>query len=78
MIRGIHHVAVHVRDMDRMMKFYKDAFGFEVVGEPFELGGQRVHRSHRRRAEFGRSRRHAARRHLLHGDVPVQRARRPT
>jgi glyoxylase I family protein len=35
MIRGIHHVAVHVRDMDRMMKFYKDAFGFEVVGEPF-------------------------------------------
>lgn len=36
MIRGIHHVAVHVRDMDRMMKFYKDAFGFEVVGEPFE------------------------------------------
>jgi len=36
MIRGIHHVAVHVRDMDRMLKFYKDAFGFEVVGEPFE------------------------------------------
>jgi catechol 2,3-dioxygenase-like lactoylglutathione lyase family enzyme len=28
-------VAIHVRDMDRMMKFYKDAFGFEVVGEPF-------------------------------------------
>jgi glyoxylase I family protein len=35
MIRGIHHVAVHVRDMDRMLKFYKDAFGFEVVGEEF-------------------------------------------
>lgn len=35
MIRGIHHVAVHVRDLDRMMTFYKDAFGFEVVGEPF-------------------------------------------
>lgn len=35
MIRGIHHVAVHVRDLDRMMAFYKDAFGFEVVGEPF-------------------------------------------
>ncbi len=28
-------MAVHVRDMDRMMKFYKEAFGFEVVGEPF-------------------------------------------
>jgi len=36
MIRGIHHVAVHVRDMDRMIKFYKAAFGFEVVGEPFD------------------------------------------
>lgn len=35
MIRGIHHVAVHVRDLDRMMKFYAEAFGFEVVGEPF-------------------------------------------
>jgi glyoxylase I family protein len=35
MIRGIHHVAVHVRDLNRMIKFYKDAFGFEVVGEEF-------------------------------------------
>jgi catechol 2,3-dioxygenase-like lactoylglutathione lyase family enzyme len=35
MIRGIHHVAVHVRDLDRMIQFYKDAFGFEVVGEQF-------------------------------------------
>jgi catechol 2,3-dioxygenase-like lactoylglutathione lyase family enzyme len=31
MIRGIHHVAVHVHDLDRMIKFYKEAFGFEVV-----------------------------------------------
>jgi glyoxylase I family protein len=35
MIRGIHHVAVHAHDMNRMIRFYKDAFGFEVVGEPF-------------------------------------------
>jgi len=35
MIRGIHHVAVHVHDLDRMIRFYKEAFGFEVVGEPF-------------------------------------------
>ncbi len=35
MIRGIHHVAVHVRDLDRMLAFYKDAFGFELVGEAF-------------------------------------------
>lgn len=35
MIRGIHHFAVHVRDFDRMVKFYREAFGFEIVGEPF-------------------------------------------
>lgn len=35
MIRGIHHVGIHVHDLDRMMKFYKDAFGFELVGEEF-------------------------------------------
>jgi catechol 2,3-dioxygenase-like lactoylglutathione lyase family enzyme len=31
MIRGIHHVAVHVRDLDRMIRFYQQAFGFEQV-----------------------------------------------
>jgi len=36
MIRGIHHFAINVRDFDRMVQFYRDAFGFEVVGEPFE------------------------------------------
>ena len=35
MIRGIHHVAVHVHDLDRMMRFYQEAFGFELVGETF-------------------------------------------
>lgn len=35
MIRGIHHVAVHVHDLERMLRFYREAFGFEVVGEPF-------------------------------------------
>jgi len=35
MIRGIHHVGVHVRDLDRMIRFYREAFGFELVGEPF-------------------------------------------
>lgn len=36
MIRGVHHVAIHARDLDRMIQFYRDAFGFELVGEPFE------------------------------------------
>jgi len=35
MIRGIHHVAVHVHDLDRMIAFYREAFGFELVGEAF-------------------------------------------
>jgi glyoxylase I family protein len=29
MIRGIHHVALHTPNFDKMVKFYKDAFGFE-------------------------------------------------
>jgi len=28
MIRGIHHIAVHTANFDRLVKFYKDAFGF--------------------------------------------------
>lgn len=35
MITGIHHVAIHVRDLDRMLRFYADAFGFEIVGQKF-------------------------------------------
>jgi catechol 2,3-dioxygenase-like lactoylglutathione lyase family enzyme len=35
MIRGIHHVSIHVRNLDRMLKFYREAFGFETVGEEF-------------------------------------------
>src|SRR5579883_1829573 len=35
MIRGIHHVAVHVRDIDKMAKFYQDAFGFKATGYIF-------------------------------------------
>lgn len=33
MIRGIHHVGMNCRDMERMKKFYCEAFGFEPVDE---------------------------------------------
>ena len=35
MIRGVHHISVHVRDLDRMIEFYKAALGFEPAGEQF-------------------------------------------
>ncbi|WP_317929788.1 VOC family protein [Halioxenophilus sp. WMMB6] len=35
MINGIHHIGIHVNDMDRMIEFYRAAFGFELVGEGF-------------------------------------------
>jgi len=37
MIHGIHHVGIHCKDIDRMIRFYNEAFGFEVVGEKFHL-----------------------------------------
>jgi glyoxylase I family protein len=30
-IRGIHHVGINCRDIDRMKRFYIEAFGFELV-----------------------------------------------
>ncbi|MDF0498617.1 VOC family protein [Bradyrhizobium yuanmingense] len=30
MIKGIHHVGITCRDMDRMIQFYREAFGFEL------------------------------------------------
>ena len=31
MIRGIHHIGINCRDLDRMKRFYIEAFGFELV-----------------------------------------------
>ncbi|MET0545147.1 MAG: VOC family protein, partial [Caulobacterales bacterium] len=31
MIRGIHHGAIHTSDLDRLVAFYRDVIGFEVV-----------------------------------------------
>jgi len=33
MIRGIHHVGINCRDMDRMKRFYCEAFGFAPVDD---------------------------------------------
>ncbi|MBW8755457.1 MAG: VOC family protein [Sphingomonadales bacterium] len=33
MIRGIHHIGMNCRDIERMKKFYGEAFGFKPVDE---------------------------------------------
>ena len=33
MIRGIHHVAINTANLERMLAFYRDVVGFEVVFE---------------------------------------------
>ena len=33
MIRGIHHIALHTPHFDDQIRFYREAFGFERVGE---------------------------------------------
>ncbi len=42
MIRGIHHVGMHAHDIDRMVKFYGDAFGFKPVDEGFSWANEKV------------------------------------
>ena len=31
MIRGIHHIALHTPDLERLLRFYRDLIGFEEV-----------------------------------------------
>ena len=33
MIRGVHHVAVATGDLDRLIGFYRDLLGLEVISE---------------------------------------------
>jgi glyoxylase I family protein len=35
MIRGIHHIAMHTANFDRMVRFYSEAFGFQPVGPEY-------------------------------------------
>ncbi|MEY2944012.1 MAG: hypothetical protein RLY97_2026 [Pseudomonadota bacterium] len=39
MIRGIHHAGINVRDMERMLRFYREAFGFEPLDDGFGWSG---------------------------------------
>ncbi len=36
MITGIHHIGINCRDMDRMVHFYCEAFGFRKFNEGFD------------------------------------------
>jgi catechol 2,3-dioxygenase-like lactoylglutathione lyase family enzyme len=38
MIKGVHHVAMSTRNIDRLKAFYRDRFGFEVVYEREKAG----------------------------------------
>ena len=43
MIRGIHHVAVSTPDLDRLVAFYRDVIGAEVVRESsWPVGSDRI------------------------------------
>ena len=40
MVRGVHHVALVAQNLERLIAFYRDAFGFEVLTEPFLADGR--------------------------------------
>jgi glyoxylase I family protein len=37
MIRSIHHIGIVVHDFDAMLQFYRDAFGFEILGTELNI-----------------------------------------
>ena len=50
-MRGISHIAIGVRDMDKSLPFYRDVVGLRVVADEVErLGGMRGVTDHQRRA----------------------------
>jgi glyoxylase I family protein len=42
MIRNIHHIGIVVRDFDKMLKFYHEAFGFEILGSELNIPAEKA------------------------------------
>ena len=42
MIKNIHHVGIVVRDFDRMLQFYQEAFGFKVLGQELNISKEKA------------------------------------
>ena len=55
MIVGIHHTALSTRDADRLVRFYRDCFGFEVEFDfPWDETNEAFKRSHAVHESAGR------------------------
>jgi glyoxylase I family protein len=55
MILGIHHAALSTRDADRLVRFYRDLFGFEVEFDfPWDEANEAFQKSHAVHESAGR------------------------